>query len=163
MRDIQFFDGLEYVSAVHAAKAAKLARDYVTKLCREGKVDGKQVGTKWYVNENSLAAFLAEQEVIKRHRSAERSQQVKSAYDQHDSLMREQSQQLALETQQAAPKLFSRTRLLLAGLVLLCGIGSASAMQTFEPMWLHSAQNSVRTSALSATTALPNPLQGAFN
>ena len=33
-------------------------RDYVARLCREGKVAGRQLGRLWYVNLDSFAAFV---------------------------------------------------------------------------------------------------------
>jgi hypothetical protein len=40
-----------------AAKRLNYAPDYVSKLCREGKLDCIQIGGPWYVQRNSLAAF----------------------------------------------------------------------------------------------------------
>ena len=44
MIDEVFFDGVRYVSANDAALSAGLTRDYVTKMCRLGKFDGRHVG-----------------------------------------------------------------------------------------------------------------------
>ena len=40
-----------------AGKRLHYTTDYVTKLCREGKLDCVQIGAAWFVKKNSLTAF----------------------------------------------------------------------------------------------------------
>jgi len=50
--------GKRYLSTRRAAKDHKYTSDYVGQLIRGGKVVGKKVGRSWYVEEQSLNAYL---------------------------------------------------------------------------------------------------------
>ena len=50
--------GRRYLSTRRAAKDHKYTSDYVGQLIRAGKVVGKKVGRSWYVEEQSLNAYL---------------------------------------------------------------------------------------------------------
>lgn len=69
MIDEVFFDGVRYVSANDAALSAGLTRDYVTKMCRLGKFDGRHVGKNWYVEHTSFQNFLIYGTFTKDYRS----------------------------------------------------------------------------------------------
>src|SRR3989338_1143413 len=79
MSDEIFFDGVRYISASHAAEYSDFTRDYVARLCRDGKVRGRRVGKNWYVDNNSLSDFLLSQEYSRGQRreslAAERAQE----------------------------------------------------------------------------------------
>ena len=68
MSDEIFFDGKRYISANEAASSADLTRDYIARLCRDGKVAGRRIGKNWYVDHGSLKAFLITQEHAKSSR-----------------------------------------------------------------------------------------------
>ena len=51
-------DGVRYVTAHDAARAAGITRDYIGKLCRDGKLPGKFISGRWFVPEEQLGAFL---------------------------------------------------------------------------------------------------------
>ena len=53
-----FLDGAPYRSAADIARTHGYVRDYVARLCREGKVRGRRLGRLWYVDAESFAAFL---------------------------------------------------------------------------------------------------------
>lgn len=61
MTDI-FFDGATYISAAKAAASKGVARDYIARLCKEGKLEGRRVGTHWYVNKDSFQTFVLDKE-----------------------------------------------------------------------------------------------------
>ena len=65
MTDEIFFDGIRYVSAADAARESNLTRDYIARLCREGKIRSRRVGKNWYVDHSSLQSFLVAQEHTK--------------------------------------------------------------------------------------------------
>src|SRR3989344_5840435 len=69
MSDEIFFDGKRYISANEAGISAGFTRDYVARLCRDGKISGRRVGTHWYVEQASLKDFLVTQEYAKSRRS----------------------------------------------------------------------------------------------
>ena len=48
------FDGKEYVSSKRATKLTGYSTDYVGQLAREGKVESKSVGNRWYVYREDL-------------------------------------------------------------------------------------------------------------
>ncbi|MEN9561044.1 MAG: hypothetical protein RIQ56_317, partial [Candidatus Parcubacteria bacterium] len=53
-----------------ASTRTGLHRDYIGRLCRERKILGKRIGKNWYVEENSLDAYIRAQEVEKSIRNA---------------------------------------------------------------------------------------------
>ncbi|MEK9154190.1 MAG: helix-turn-helix domain-containing protein, partial [Patescibacteria group bacterium] len=61
MSDPIIFDGIKYLSANDAAVEASLTRDYITRLCKEGRLLGKRIGRQWYISKASLGSFILEQ------------------------------------------------------------------------------------------------------
>src|SRR3989344_926647 len=51
-------EGVRYLSTRRAGKEHKYHSDYIGQLIRGGKVVGKKVGRSWYVEEESLNAYL---------------------------------------------------------------------------------------------------------
>ncbi|MBI5003521.1 helix-turn-helix domain-containing protein [Candidatus Kaiserbacteria bacterium] len=80
MSDEIFFDGMHYVSAREAAESSGFTRDYVGRLCRDGKVCGKRIGKLWYVDKNSFQAFLTTQEYSKSKSRQTLSEQRRNEY-----------------------------------------------------------------------------------
>ena len=62
MNDEIFFSGKRYISAGSAAPSVDFTRDYVARLCREGKIEARRVGKQWYVEMESLKSFIVTQE-----------------------------------------------------------------------------------------------------
>ena len=52
-------EGKEYISAKRAAREHSYTMDYVGQLIRSGKLVGKKVGRAWYVEQDSLSAYVA--------------------------------------------------------------------------------------------------------
>ncbi len=50
-----------YIPARDAALKVRLHPDYISRLARESKITSKRVGRRWYIDPQSLDAFLAEQ------------------------------------------------------------------------------------------------------
>ena len=59
------------LSAKNAAKRLACAPDYVGKLCREGKLDGKRIDNAWYVSLRSLNEFEHNRVIAKGERAKE--------------------------------------------------------------------------------------------
>ena len=82
-------DGLRYVSAAEAALKCDLHRDYIARLAREGKVQGRRVGRNWYINEDSLKSFVIKQayrrEIRKKSLSSERTRDFLHSYSRTTS------------------------------------------------------------------------------
>ena len=55
-------NGARYCSAREIAHKHGYVRDYVARLCREGKVSGHQLGRNWYVQVESFADFIRRRE-----------------------------------------------------------------------------------------------------
>ncbi|MCR4325218.1 MAG: hypothetical protein NUV59_00210, partial [Patescibacteria group bacterium] len=72
MSDEIFFDGVRYIAAREAADEAGFTRDYIARLCKEGRIVGRRAGKNWYVNPISLKSFSVEQQ----HARALRSKQL---------------------------------------------------------------------------------------
>jgi hypothetical protein len=47
-----------YHPAAEVARKYGYVRDYVARLCRQGKVRGRRLGKLWYVDAESFAAFV---------------------------------------------------------------------------------------------------------
>src|SRR3989344_5578007 len=65
MTDEIFFDGVRYISASEAAELAGFSRDYVARLCKDGKLLAKRIGKQWYVCRDTLQQFVVEQKYAK--------------------------------------------------------------------------------------------------
>jgi hypothetical protein len=55
-------NGARYLSAREIAREHGYVRDYVARLCRQGKVYGHQLGRNWYVQVESFADFIGRHE-----------------------------------------------------------------------------------------------------
>jgi hypothetical protein len=53
-----YIGGTRHLSARDTARKYCYVRDYVARLCRQGKVAGRQLGRLWYVDVDSFASFL---------------------------------------------------------------------------------------------------------
>lgn len=58
------FEGRDYVSAARAAKISGYNQDYVGQLARSGKILSRQVGSRWYVDRESLLAHKKEKDAL---------------------------------------------------------------------------------------------------
>ncbi len=74
------FQGKRYVTAAAAASSAGYTNDYVARLCREGKVEGRMVGKTWHVEEDSFFHFVLEANQQKEKRKKELSRTRKKEY-----------------------------------------------------------------------------------
>ena len=83
MNDEVFFDGTKYISANDAATSSDLTRDYIARLCREGKIKGRQIGKNWYVDQESLSSFIVKQSYVK---AARRKEIVQKRLDEYYGL-----------------------------------------------------------------------------
>ncbi len=61
-------DAAQYLLAREAALRFSLSRDYVTRLAREGRIEGKRIKNSWHVSEESLRRFCAEQDQVQAER-----------------------------------------------------------------------------------------------
>jgi hypothetical protein len=55
-------DGVPYVRSRDAARIVLLVPDYISRLARAGLITGQLINNLWFVNLDSLRAFMAEQE-----------------------------------------------------------------------------------------------------
>ena len=60
--------------------------DYISRLCREEKVEGLQVGRAWFINRESLELFIKQQDERKKELSKQLSQQREQEYRVHKIL-----------------------------------------------------------------------------
>ena len=74
-------DGRRYVPSKAAARTVDLVPDYISRLCRSGFVDGRLENGMWYVSEESLRKFLADQELQKERHNKEKAERLKQ--EQH--------------------------------------------------------------------------------
>jgi hypothetical protein len=79
--------GEPMLSAKNAARRLSCAQDYVSKLCREGKLHGTQIQGAWFVEESSIAAF----EHSRAEAKIERSEELARIRREESKLYREQN------------------------------------------------------------------------
>ena len=78
-----FFDGVQYVSTSSAASLSNLTRDYIARLCREGKLVSRRVGKNWYISHPPLKSFLVEHAYSLDKQREELAQQRVMEYQAH--------------------------------------------------------------------------------
>ncbi|MDB5195548.1 MAG: hypothetical protein JWO84_732, partial [Parcubacteria group bacterium] len=66
-----------------AAELSGYNSDYISRLCREGKIEGVQMGRAWFVNRESLEKFMRLQEERKKEISRELSRSREEEYKKH--------------------------------------------------------------------------------
>jgi hypothetical protein len=83
MNDEIYFGGVKYISATSAATSSGFTRDYIGRLCRLGKINGKRIGKNWFIDNSSLQSFAVSQESLRVQRRESlaqmRTQEYKSA------------------------------------------------------------------------------------
>jgi hypothetical protein len=80
---IKNIDGVSYVRCKVAAPSAGISAEYISRLCREGHVLGRQIDGSWHVNEDSLKLFLEKNENEKKIWREEQAK--KRRQEQHDA------------------------------------------------------------------------------
>jgi len=82
MSEVLQFDGKEYVPASKAGKHFNYTKDYMLMLAKAGKIDGRKVGHKWFVNIPSIEKyfkFAKEKSASRREElSRERKEEIRS-------------------------------------------------------------------------------------
>ena len=73
-----------YISTREAGKLASLSHDYISKLAREGVIEGVRQGRRWLVSEESVLNFLNELKIEKEKRSEQLRLQRKAEQIVHD-------------------------------------------------------------------------------
>ena len=74
MSDEIYLDGVRYISAGDSAALSGFTRDYIARLCKDGKISGRRVGKQWYANLESLQKFILGQEHARARRREELTQ-----------------------------------------------------------------------------------------
>jgi hypothetical protein len=80
MQPISQNSAKKYVSSIEASSRFGVTNDYVSLLCRQGKVAGRRIGRQWLVEPESLQQFLLQMQQRKTERSKELSNQFKEEY-----------------------------------------------------------------------------------
>ena len=72
----------KYISSKRGAEITKYTYDYLSRLAREGIIEGRKFGRAWYLEESSLNDFIEEIEKEKEIQSREKSDARKKEYKQ---------------------------------------------------------------------------------
>lgn len=75
----------ELLSSKDAGKLLGYTHDYISKLCREGKMNGVQKGRVWYVTEKEVKAFQQRHEAELAEKKAQLSQKFSEIRSQHET------------------------------------------------------------------------------
>ncbi len=68
MSQVLTIDNRDYIPAGKVGKYFGYTRDYILTLARDGKIDGKKVGHRWYVNLDSAEKFFIEAKIQREER-----------------------------------------------------------------------------------------------
>ncbi|MFC1731676.1 hypothetical protein ACFL6I_15270, partial [candidate division KSB1 bacterium] len=79
-----FLNNIKYLSSKEAGNYSGYTHDYVSRLCRDGKVPGKKVGKAWFVEAEPFFNFLKEQKNKKVEFSQDLSSECRKAYKKID-------------------------------------------------------------------------------
>jgi len=77
-------NGVPYVSATQAGKQFGYTKDYMLMLARDGKIDGRKIGHRWYINTASVQRFFEGARAVREVRHAEISKQRKQELRVHE-------------------------------------------------------------------------------
>ena len=77
MDDQSFRNEHDYIPSTEAAQRAGFTNDYISRLCRQGRLVARKEGTQWYVSARSLGQFLAENKEMRKKRREQLSQERK--------------------------------------------------------------------------------------
>lgn len=75
----------ELLSSKEAGKLLGYTHDYISKLCREGKMNGSQKGRAWYVSKEEVFDFKKRHEAELAQKKAELSQKFSEIRSKHES------------------------------------------------------------------------------
>ena len=76
-------EGKEYTAAALAGKRFGYTKDYLLLLIKDGKIDGRKIGNKWYVHVPSAELFFKEAAERKKERQKQVSVERKTELRQH--------------------------------------------------------------------------------
>lgn len=57
MEDELVIEGKSFISSKRLSASLGYTHDYISRLCREGKIQGKLVGRNWFVDQDSLTTY----------------------------------------------------------------------------------------------------------
>ncbi len=80
MNNVLFFENKQFITSRDAALNSGYTIDYISRLCRSKKIEGKLIGKTWYVGLESLQDFLEEQGKIKSQKAVQLSEERKLDY-----------------------------------------------------------------------------------
>lgn len=83
----------QYLSSKEAGALLGYTHDYISKLCRDGKMAGVQRGRVWYVTEAEARAFQARHEAELEQKKAELSQKFSAIRQEHESVRKQADSQ----------------------------------------------------------------------
>jgi hypothetical protein len=63
-----YIRGVRHVAAGKLAAESGYGRDYISRLARQHRVEGYQLGRHWYIQEKSFRDFVNEQVVLREQR-----------------------------------------------------------------------------------------------
>ena len=141
------------ISTKDAGELSGYTSDYLARLARAGKIVGKRVGHSWFIDSESLTAFLGEQESRKLDYTRALARAREAEYRAHHSLLNKATK--ALQKPLPVPPLSSIQSWLgspIAAMViavLVVGAGAYTAQVGAEPLALSVARVAVIASEIS--------------
>ena len=137
----------QLISSKELARRVGYTNDYISRLCRYGKVEGEKIGNTWYVDELSLNKFISSQESQNKNWNGELSQKRKIEYQGDQSSQGEDVKSHYFS--------FSRIAIILSGIILVGSVSTAFSMETGTMSFLlNPAQVLVSSSTQSAASIL---------
>jgi hypothetical protein len=137
----------QMISSKELARRVGYTNDYISRLCRFGKIEGEKIGNTWYVDELSLKKFIDSQENQNKDWNGELSKRRKVEYQGEQS-----SQNKGVRSSFSR---FSKIATMLGVLIVIASVSTAFGMASST---MHSllipAQVAVTASTQSAASVL---------
>ena len=89
MTSVLTIEGKEYVPATIAGKHFGYTKDYLLLLIKQGSIDGKKIGNRWYVHIPSAEKFFVEAREKREVRKKEISQERKAELKKHTQVRKQ--------------------------------------------------------------------------
>ena len=147
---------LPLLTSKEAATLFGITNDYVTQLCRRGKVEGRLAGRLWYVEESSLCAYL---DLTRSARGSYRKELAKSMREKyHAHQLTPPTMELpSASMPETVPSisrapLFPRRTMAVAVALAIGTCGAAATLDTIAPTHLAVSSGNVAAAGILAST-----------
>jgi hypothetical protein len=129
MENSIIIQGKEYTLAKYAGKHFGYTKEYILMLIKQGKIDGKKVGNKWFVSVPSIESYFTHARTKREERLHKLSENRKAELKIHEKKFAHISQAQTIQEHSSSPSPYTshvRIALLETAVILFLGISIGS-------------------------------------